>query len=327
MKILVTGAAGFIGYHVVKQLLSYNNKVVGIDNFNDYYDVKLKKARYSQLKKIKSKNLNFYKIDLQNKTKLNNLFKKHKFDFVINLAAQAGVRYSLSNPDSYLNSNIIGFYNLLKFSVKYKIKHLIGASSSSVYGEQSSNTKEEDNTDKPLQFYAATKKTNELMAHSFSSIYKIPITMMRFFTVYGPWGRPDMMLYKFTDLITKNKKIPFYNKGHHYRDFTYIDDTVDGILLSVKKIPKINKNKKVPFEVYNLANSKPIYLREFLSELEKQLKIKVKIMNLKKQNGDVFRTSANISKAKKNLGYNPKTSYKEGITQFLKWYKKYTANG
>ena len=173
MKILVTGAAGFIGYHVVKKLLSYKNDVVGIDNFNDYYDVKLKKARYSQLKKIKSKNLNFYKIDLQNKTKLNNLFKKHKFDFVINLAAQAGVRYSLSNPDSYLNSNIIGFYNLLKFSVKYKIKHLIGASSSSVYGEQTSNTKEEDNTDKPLQFYAATKKSNELMAHSFSSIYKI----------------------------------------------------------------------------------------------------------------------------------------------------------
>ena len=327
MKILVTGAAGFIGYHVVKKLLGYKNDVVGIDNFNDYYDVKLKKARYSQLKKIKTKNLNFYKIDLQNETKLNNLFKKHKFDFVINLAAQAGVRYSLSNPDSYLNSNIIGFYNLLKLSVKYKIKHLIGASSSSVYGEQTNNTKEEDNTDKPLQFYAATKKSNELMAHSFSSIYKIPITMIRFFTVYGPWGRPDMMLYKFTDLITKNKKIPFYNKGHHYRDFTYIDDTVDGILLSVKKIPKINKNKKVPFEVYNLANSKQVYLREFLSELEKQLKIKVKIMNLKKQNGDVFRTSANISKAKKNLGYNPKTGYKEGITQFLKWYKKYTANG
>ena len=216
---------------------------------------------------------------------------------------------------------------MLKLSVKYKIKHLIGASSSSVYGEQTNNTKEEDNTDKPLQFYAATKKSNELMAHSFSNIYKIPITMIRFFTVYGPWGRPDMMLYKFTDLITKNKKIPFYNKGHHYRDFTYIDDTVDGILLSVKKIPKINKNKKVPFEVYNLANSKPVYLREFLSELEKQLKIKVKIMNLKKQNGDVFKTCANISKAKKNLGYNPKTSYKEGITQFLKWYKKYTANG
>ena len=327
MKILVTGAAGFMGYHVVKKLLDYKNDVVGIDNFNDYYDVKLKKARYSQLKKIKTKNLNFYKIDLQNETKLNNLFKKHKFDFVINLAAQAGVRYSLSNPDSYLNSNIIGFYNLLKLSVKYKIKHLIGASSSSVYGEQTNNTKEEDNTDKPLQFYAATKKSNELMAHSFSNIYKIPITMIRFFTVYGPWGRPDMMLYKFTDLITKNKKIPFYNKGHHYRDFTYIDDTVDGILLSVKKIPKINKNKKVPFEVYNLANSKQVYLREFLSELEKQLKIKVKIMNLKKQNGDVFKTCANISKAKKNLGYNPKTSYKEGITQFLKWYKKYTANG
>ena len=327
MKILVTGAAGFMGYHVVKKLLDYKNDVVGIDNFNDYYDVKLKKARYSQLKKIKTKNLNFYKIDLQNETKLNNLFKKHKFDFVINLASQAGVRYSLSNPDSYLNSNIIGFYNLLKLSVKYKIKHLIGASSSSVYGEQTNNTKEEDNTDKPLQFYAATKKSNELMAHSFSNIYKIPITMIRFFTVYGPWARPDMMLYKFTDLITKNKKIPFYNKGHHYRDFTYIDDTVDGILLSVKKIPKINKNKKVPFEVYNLANSKPVYLREFLSELEKQLKIKVKIMNLKKQNGDVFKTCANISKAKKNLGYNPKTSYKEGITQFLKWYKKYTANG
>ena len=326
MKILVTGAAGFIGYHVVKKLLSNKHEVVGIDNFNNYYDIKLKKKRYAQLKKIKNANLNFYKIDLQNKIKLNNLFKKYKFDYVINLAAQAGVRNSISSPDSYFNSNIIGFYNLLKFSLRYRIKHLVAASSSSVYGEQTNSTKEENSTDKPLQFYAATKKSNEVMAHAFSNIYKIPITMIRFFTVYGPWGRPDMMLYKFTDLILKNKKIPLYNKGHHYRDFTYIDDIVDGILLSIKKIPKINKNKKIPFEVYNLGNSKPVYLRKFLSELEKQLKIKAKIMNLKKQKGDVFKTFANISKAKNNLGYNPKTSHEKGITQFLKWYKKYTAN-
>lgn len=326
MRILVTGAAGFIGFHVVKKLLSEKHHVIGIDNFNKYYDVKLKKNRYLQLKTLKNNNLYFFKIDIQNNKKINNLFKKYRFDYVINLAAQAGVRHSISNPNSYLNSNIIGFYNILKYSVKYKVKHLVGASSSSVYGEQLSASKEKNDTDKPLQFYAATKKSNELMAHSYSNIYKIPITILRFFTVYGPWGRPDMALFKFTKAMMKNEKIYLHNKGHHYRDFTYIDDIVDGVTLALKKIPRIEKKIPAPFAVFNLGNGKTVYLKTFLLELEKQLKIKAKIVYLKKQKGDVFKTSACIEKAKKELGYNPKTNYKKGITQFLTWYKKYSKN-
>ena len=326
MRILVTGAAGFIGFHLAKKLLDQKHFVVGIDNFNHYYDVKLKENRYLQLKKLKNRNLVFLRTDLQNIKKLNSIFKKYKFDCVINLAAQAGVRYSISNPDTYLNSNVIGFYNILKYSVKYKVKHLVAASSSSVYGEQSNNTKEKSDTSKPLQFYAATKKSNELMAYSFANIYKIPITIIRFFTVYGPWGRPDMALFKFTESIIKKKNIYLHNKGHHYRDFTYIDDIVDGVSLALKKIPKSKKENSVPFSVFNLGNNKAIYLKKFLIELEKQLKIKAKIIYLKKQKGDVFKTSASIVKAKKELGYNPKTNYKIGISKFILWYKQYIKN-
>jgi UDP-glucuronate 4-epimerase len=327
MRILVTGAAGFIGFHVVKKLLNEKYKVIGIDNFNKYYDIKLKKSRYLQLKKLKNKNLGFFKIDIQNNKKINKLFKKYKFDYVINLAAQAGVRYSISNPESYLNSNIIGFYNILRYSVKYHVKHLVVASSSSVYGEQLNIAKEEkSDTDKPLQFYAATKKSNELMAHSYSNIYKIPITILRFFTVYGPWGRPDMALFKFTRAMMKNEKIYLYNKGHHYRDFTYVDDIVDGVTLALKRIPKIEKNISTPLAIFNLGNGKTVYLKNFLLELQKQLKIKAKIIYLKKQKGDVFKTLACIKKAKKELGYNPKINYKKGITQFLSWYKHYSKN-
>jgi UDP-glucuronate 4-epimerase len=323
MRILVTGAAGFIGFHLTKKLLDQKHHVVGIDNFNNYYDIKLKKNRYLQLIRLKNKNLVFFKTDIQNTKKLNSIFKKYRFDCVINLAAQAGVRYSISNPDIYLNSNVIGFYNILKCSVKYKVKHLVAASSSSVYGEQLDNTKEKSDTNKPLQFYAATKKSNELMAYSFSNIYKIPVTIIRFFTVYGPWGRPDMALYKFTEAIIKKKNIYLHNKGNHYRDFTYIDDIIDGITLTLKKIPKIKKDDLVPFSVFNLGNNKSINLKKFLIELEKQLKIKAKIIYAKKQKGDVFKTSASIVKAKKELGYKPRTNYKIGISKFLLWYKKY----
>ena len=321
MNILITGAAGFIGFHVSKNLLKNKNyRVIGLDNLNDYYDPKLKRDRLKVLKTNSKNNFIFYRKDLNNIQELQKIFKKHKFKYVLHLAAQAGVRYSLKNPDSYFNSNILGFYNMLKCSTKYKVKHVIIASSSSVYGENSNLTKETSNTDNPLQFYAATKKTNEVIAHTFANIYKTPISAIRFFTVYGPWGRPDMSLYNFTKNIIKNKKINLYNKGRHYRDFTYIDDIVNGVVSTIKKIP--NK-KKIPYEVYNLGRGKPVDLRKFLKELEKQLKKKAKVVFLTKQKGDVYKTHASIHKAKKNLKFNPKTNYKEGISKFLEWFHSY----
>lgn len=323
MKILVTGAAGFIGFHVTKKLLDLKYQVIGIDNFNNYYDTKLKNARQKYLKKHYKKNLVILKKDLKNLLSLKLLFKKYKFSYVINLAAQAGVRYSISKPDNYFDSNILGFYNLLKCCKEYKVKHLIVGSSSSVYGNQKNNTNEKFNTNKPLSFYAATKKTNEIMAYSFSNVYKLPITILRFFTVYGPWGRPDMALYKFTKAISKNKKINLFNNGDHYRDFTYIDDIVQGVILSIKKIPNKKRLSDVPYNIYNLGNNKTIFLKNFVKEIEFQLKKKAKYKNLKLQNGDVLKTSANILKAKKILGYNPKTNIKIGISNFLSWYKEY----
>ena len=323
MKILVTGAAGFIGFHVTKKLLDLKYQVIGIDNFNNYYDAKLKNARQKYLKKHYKKNLVILKKDLKNLLSLKLLFKKYKFSYVINLAAQAGVRYSISKPDNYFDSNIVGFYNLLKCCKEYKVKHLIVGSSSSVYGNQKNNTNEKFNTNKPLSFYAATKKTNEIMAYSFSNVYKLPITILRFFTVYGPWGRPDMALYKFTKAISKNKKFNLFNNGDHYRDFTYIDDIVQGVILSIKKIPNKKRLSDVPYNIYNLGNNKTIFLKNFVKEIEFQLKKKAKYKNLKLQNGDVLKTSANILKAKKILGYNPKTNIKTGISNFLSWYKEY----
>ena len=320
MKILVTGAAGFIGFHVVKKLLKKKIFVVGIDNFNKYYDPNLKLSRYKELLKINNK-FKIHKIDLKDFTKVKNLFKKNKFDIVVNLAAQAGVRYSIDNPDSYFESNVVGFYNILKNCKTFKIRHLIAASSSSIYGEYSYGATEDISTsDKPLQFYAATKKSNEVMAHSFSNIYKTPVSMVRFFTVYGPWGRPDMSLFNFTDRILRNKSVKLYNRGNHIRDYTYVDDVVNAV---VKLIYKKPKNKKVPFEVYNLGNEKGIYLKDFLNELIKQLKIKPKITLLKRQHGDVLNTLSNTKKIKKLIGHKSKTNYKKGISLFLSWYKNY----
>ncbi len=320
MKILVTGSAGFIGFHVSKKLVENGHKIVGIDNLNSYYDIKLKKNRHKYLKEKFKKNFSFFKIDLKNYSKLKKLFKKEKFDYVINLAAQAGVRMSIDKPDSYFDSNLVGFYNILKCSTNFKIKHLVAASSSSVYGEQRDNTKENYETSKPIQFYAATKKANEVMAHAFSNIYKIPITIIRFFTVYGPWGRPDMALYKFTNAIINDKTFELYNRGNHYRDFTFIDDIVDGTLRALRKIPR---SKDIPYQVYNLGNNRPVNLKIFVKELEKQVNKKAKFKNLGYQKGDVYKTSADISKAKKNLGYKPKVNIKTGISKFLSWYKRY----
>ena len=319
MKVLVTGAAGFIGYHVSKILLNKKINVIGIDNLNKYYDTQLKKARLEDLKGLR-KNFIFYKLDLKNSIGLDKIFKKYKFDYVINLAAQAGVRYSINNPDSYFDSNIVGFFNLLKCCKKYKTKHLIAASSSSVYGETKKSVRESSNTNNPLQFYAATKKSNEMMAHSFSSIYKLPITMLRLFTVYGPWGRPDMSLFKFTDAILNKKKIHLYNKGKHYRDYSYIDDIAKGIIATIKEKPK---SKNIPFSLFNLGNGNSIYLKTFLKELEKQLNEKTEVLYLKKQKGDIFKTHSNINQAKKILKFNPKVDYKKGISKFIDWYKKF----
>ena len=325
MKIFITGSSGFIGFHLSKKLLDNGHSIHGFDSMNNYYDVKLKKARYKILNKYK--NFSFTKGNLEHQKTLSKSILKFKPRVIVHLAAQAGVRYSIDKPRVYLDSNITGTYNIIELAKKVDVKHLLIASSSSVYGANKKLPfKEIDKTETQLSIYAATKKSTESIAHSYSNIWKLPITMLRFFTVYGPWGRPDMALFKFTESIIKKKNIYLHNKGHHYRDFTYIDDIVDGVSLALKKIPKSKKKNSVPFSVFNLGNNKAIYLKKFLIELEKQLKIKAKIIYLKKQKGDVFKTSASIVKAKKELGYNPKTNYKIGISKFILWYKQYIKN-
>ncbi len=329
--ILVTGSAGFIGFHVVMKLIKNNQKVIGIDNLNSYYDVKLKNARNNQLLKLKNKNFKFYKLDIKNNKDLTKLFKKYKFTKVIHLAAQAGIRYSLKNPRQYLNSNMVGFFNILNLCKFYKIKHLIFASSSSVYG---ANTKipfsEKDSAQHPIQFYAATKRSNELMAHAYSHLYKIRTTGLRFFTVYGPWGRPDMAVFTFTKNLLKNKKIYLYNSGMNFRDFTYIDDTVDGILKVLNKNFKRKKwNSKKPdpsfsnspFNIYNLGNNKKISVIRLIDAIKNSIKIKPKLKKVSAQKGDVNITWSNNDKANKDLGYKPKITIEEGVKKFIKWYK------
>ena len=317
MNILVTGCAGFIGFHLCLDLISKKKvSLFGIDNLNSYYDIKLKKDRLKILKK-KSNNFLFKKIDLINFDKLDRFFKKNKFDIIINLAAQAGVRYSLSNPDSYFKSNILGFYNIIELSKKYKIKHFIYASSSSVYGEQKKfPLKEQFDTDKPISFYGATKKSNEILAHSYSKNFKLKTTGIRFFTVYGPYGRPDMALFKFTQKILSNKSIELYNYGKMYRDFTYIDDAIRGINIIIRN----TKVKKSSFEIYNIASSKPQTLKKFISIIERNLKIKIKYKLLPLQKGDVVKTHASIKKLK---GFRPKISIEKGISNFINWYRLY----
>ena len=311
MKIIVTGSSGFIGFHVSKKLLGSGNKVHGIDSMNNYYDVKLKKARLAILKKYK--NFSFSKVKIENSKDLGKAFKKFKPTVVIHLAAQAGVRYSIQKPKVYLDSNITGTYNIIEIAKRLNVKHLIMASSSSVYGANKKIPfKEVDKTETQMSIYAATKKSNESMAHAYSNIWKIPITMVRFFTVYGPWGRPDMALFKFTRGILNNKKIDVYNNGKMYRDFTYIDDIVNGINLLISKVPstkQLGKYKNdslspiAPFRILNIGNTKKVFLLDFIKEIEKVLGKKAKRNYMPLQKGDVKQTLSNTNLLKKITNY------------------------
>ncbi len=298
---------------------------------NNYYDPKLKKARLKNLKNSYKKKFVFYKCNIANKISLKKIFQKHKFDIVINLAAQAGVRYSIENPDAYIESNLLGFFNILNFSKMHKVSHFLYASTSSVYG---SNKKlpfsEKDNVDHPIQLYAATKRSNELLAHSYSYLYGLPTTGLRFFTVYGPWGRPDMALFKFTKNMLENKSIDIFNYGNHSRDFTYIDDITKNITKLISKIPKKNNKKKLypntsncPFRIVNIGNSKQQKLMQFIKYLEEILKIKSKKNYLSLQKGDVKNTLSDTSLLQKLNGKTKPYSTKKGIHQFVEWYKSY----
>ena len=325
-KILVTGCAGFIGYHVTKKLIKLNYKVIGVDNINNYYNTKIKLDRISD---IGRKNFKFYKISITNKKKLENIFKKHKIHKIINLAAQAGVRFSIENPYNYIDNNIVGFLNILEFSKKFKVKHLVYASSSSVYGMNNKKTFSiKDPASHPLAIYGVTKRSNELMAHTYSHLYNIPTTGLRYFTVYGPWGRPDMALFKFTKNISNNKPIDLFNSGDHVRDFTYIDDVVELTIRALKKIPKkktsLSENTSIaPWTIYNICGSRPIHLKKFVALISKELGKKAIIKNLKMQKGDVKTTNGNNLVTIKALRYKPKTNVENGIKKFIEWYKKY----
>ncbi|PKL00625.1 MAG: NAD-dependent epimerase [Tenericutes bacterium HGW-Tenericutes-1] len=326
---LVTGAAGFIGYFLSERLLSEGNTVVGIDNLNDYYDINLKKTRLDLL--VGKANFSFHKIDISNKEILERIFKMHKIDYVINLAAQAGVRYSIENPDVYIQSNIIGFFNILEMCRHYPVKHLVYASSSSVYGSnQKVPFEETDFVDHPVSLYAATKKSNELMAHTYSHLYNIPSTGLRFFTVYGPMGRPDMAYYSFIDKYFKGESIKIFNNGDFendmYRDFTYVDDIVEGII-KVTNTPPNDISPK--HRVLNIGNNNPEKLMVFVSTLENCLSKSLgKKVEFKKEfepikPGDVHKTYASTDELEKLVGFKPKTSIQDGLQRFTDWYVQY----
>ena len=337
MVILVTGSAGFIGFHLCKQLLKKGIKVIGIDNLNDYYDVNLKKARNNKLKELSKEisiNYEFNKGNLEDKDFIDSIFKKYKPDQVINLAAQAGVRYSLVNPHSYIESNLVGFTNIIEACKNRKVKSLIFASSSSVYGgNKLMPFKENHNVDHPVSLYAATKRSNELIAHCYSHLYNLPCIGLRFFTVYGPWGRPDMALFLFTSAILENKPIKIFNNGNMLRDFTYIDDIIDGILGVLEKVAKkddefdfMNPNiatSWAPYRLFNIGNSSPIKLMDFISTLEQCLGKKAIKVFEPMQPGDVEATSSDVNLLNKWSGFEPKTSLQEGISNFVKWYLDY----
>lgn len=319
-KILVTGSAGFIGFHTTLRLLKDGWQVIGIDNLNQYYDPRLKKDRNKILRK--NKNYKFYKIDIADYKKLEKVFRREKFTKICHLAAQAGVRYSLVNPFAYIHSNMSGFLNILELAKKYQVKEIVYASSSSVYGENAKTPfAETDRVDQPVSLYAATKKSNELIARVYHKLYGLRFIGLRFFTVYGPWGRPDMALFKFTKNILADEPIEVYNRGNLARDFTYIDDIVDGVIASIKKVTNID------FAVLNLGNNQPERLTGFIKILEKQLGKKARQKLLPMQSGDVLKTYADIRKAKKLLGYQPKYSLENGVKKFIEWYKKYYGIG
>ena len=327
MKILITGVAGFIGFHVAQELLKLNSiKIYGLDNLNNYYDQNLKKLRLKILKK--KKNFLFKKIDITEKKKIDNFVEKNKIKIIVHLAAQAGVRYSLSNPESYFDCNLKGFFNLLEVSKKNKVKKFIFASSSSVYGQNALKPlKENFDTNRPIQFYAATKKSNEIMAYAYSKLYNIQTIGLRFFTVYGPYGRPDMSYYKFAKNIINKKPIEIYNYGKHSRDFTYIDD----VRIIFKKIFQLIKKNKIhllveknnQFNVYNISSGKNINLNYMIKEIEKNLKLKSKKRYMKIQKGDVKDTLSSNRKIKKVLNIKKFTPFKKGLTQFITWFKNF----
>jgi UDP-glucuronate 4-epimerase len=346
-KLLITGTAGFIGFHLASKLLKLNYEIIGIDNINDYYDVNLKYSRLAECgidisdikynKPVKSKlysDYTFIKLNLEDRDNIYRLFEKYKFDKVCNLAAQAGVRYSLQNPYTYIDCNIVGFINILEACRHNNIKHLVYASSSSVYGlNENLPFSTHHNVDHPISLYAATKKSNELMAHTYSYLYNLPTTGLRFFTVYGPWGRPDMALFKFTKAIIAEEPIDVYNFGNMSRDFTYIDDIINGLICVLNNIPKGNpkwtgKNPDTssscaPYKIYNIGNNNPVKLIDFINAIEMALNKKAKINLLPMQAGDVPATWADVSDLINDLNYKPSTSITEGINNFITWYKKY----
>lgn len=331
-KILITGAAGFIGFHLCERLLEKGDSVVGIDNLNDYYDVNLKLARLGLLEK--RQNFRFIKLDIADREGIFELFAKEKFDIVVNLAAQAGVRYSLINPYSYIDSNIAGFLNLLEGCRHHNVRHLVFASSSSVYG---ANTKMpfsvHHNVDHPVSLYAATKKANELMAHTYSSLYNIPCTGLRFFTVYGPWGRPDMALFLFTKAILEGRPIDVFNYGKMKRDFTYIDDIVVGVMAVMENIPVPNSqwngddpdpsSSYAPYKLYNIGNNQPVELMHFIEALEESLGKKAEKKLLPIQLGDVPATYADVDDLVRDTGFKPSTPIEAGIKNFVEWFRSY----
>jgi UDP-glucuronate 4-epimerase len=344
MKVLVTGSAGFIGYHMVIRLIAEGFEVVGLDNLNDYYDINLKLDRLNESGiKIAIEKLNqskeekgtlrvqstiyskyqFVFGDIANRSLMMELFENEKFDYIINFAAQAGVRYSLINPDSYIQSNIIGFMNILECARKFPVKHMVYASSSSVYGNSMHTPfKESDLTDEPVSLYAATKKSNELIAYTYSFLFNIPLTGLRFFTVYGPWGRPDMAYFSFTNAILEEKPIQLFNGGDMYRDFTFIDDIVESIVRLVEKIPTDELGKSQN-QIYNIGASSPVYLKEFIEILEKNLQKAAIIENKPMQDTDVYKTFADTTKLNNLISYTPQTTIHEGLENFCEWYLKY----
>lgn len=335
MKILVTGVAGFIGFHVAMKLLEQNMTVVGIDNVNDYYDVSLKEARLQELANHpNSANFVFIKLDISDQLSLQKVFKEYGFNKVIHLAAQAGVRYSITNPYAYVQSNLVGFVNILENCRQYGIAHLVYASSSSVYGLNASLPFTENvSADHQLSFYGATKRANEIMAHSYSSLYNLPTTGLRFFTVYGPWGRPDMALFKFTKAILAGDTIDVYNNGDHHRDFTFVDDIVTGILKVTAQPAVANPyfdpmhpdaaTSSAPWRVFNIGNNNPVKLTTYIQLIEKYLGKSAKLNLLPLQDGDVPDTYADITNLEQAVGYRPATSIEQGIKSFLTWYLKY----
>ena len=331
-KILITGTAGFIGSELALKLLNLKNEVIGIDNHNSYYDIKIKDDRVKRFKDFP-----FYthiKTDITDAASIEKIFKKHRPEIVVNLAAQAGVRFSITNPRPYIDSNVVGFLNILENCRHHQVEHLVYASTSSVYGANTNMPfTEHQSANHPLTLYAATKKSNELMAHAYSNLFKLPTTGLRFFTVYGPWGRPDMALFNFTKSILEEKPINVYNNGNHTRDFTFIDDIVEGIIKTLKTAPMPNgkwdssnpnpANSFAPWKIYNIGNSKSVKLMNYIHEIENSLGKKAIINFLPLQPGDVPDTLADISYLGEEHNYNPKTSVKDGIAKFVKWYKDY----